>query len=40
MGMLGMDMAAMMRGAESGEEQRPPRERRRRRNPLERILGQ
>lgn len=39
MGMLGMDMAAMMRGAESGEEQRP-RERRRRRSPLERILGQ
>ncbi|WP_165357138.1 hypothetical protein [Sphingosinicella sp. CPCC 101087] len=42
MGMLGMDMAAMMggnRNARSGEEPSRP-ERRRRRNPLERIFGQ
>jgi hypothetical protein len=39
MGMLGMDMAAMMRG-ESSEEQPQPGERRRRRNPLGRIFGQ
>ena len=37
MGMLGMDMDAMMRG-ETGQQQQP--ERRRRRNPLDRILGQ
>jgi len=39
MGMLGMDMDAMMGGARSSQEPRQP-ERRRRRNPLERILGQ
>ena len=36
MGMLGMDMEAMMRG----ETQQQPEQRRRRRNPLDRILGQ
>jgi hypothetical protein len=38
MGMLGMDMAAMMRGEASDET--PRREPRRRRSPLERILWQ
>jgi hypothetical protein len=37
MGMLGMDMEAMMRG-ETGQQQQP--QQRRRRNPLDRILGQ
>jgi hypothetical protein len=36
MGMLGMDMEAMMRG-ETGQQPEQPR---RRRNPLGRILGQ
>jgi len=36
MGMLGMDMEAMMRG----ETQQQPEQRRRRRNPLEGLLGQ
>jgi hypothetical protein len=39
MGMLGMDMEAMMRG-ESGDEDRPQPERRRRRSLRDRILGQ
>ena len=42
MSMLGMDMAAMMGGAEADEPAQPQREQKRRRrfNPLERILGQ
>ncbi len=42
MGMLGMDMEAMMSGRESSEAPERPAERRRRRslNPLQRILGQ
>jgi hypothetical protein len=39
MGMLGMDMAAMMRG-ESGERQQPEQRRRRRGGLLDRVLGQ
>ncbi|WP_114953773.1 hypothetical protein [Sphingosinicella terrae] len=42
MGMLGMDMEAMMSGRDTREAPEPPAERRRRRslNPLQRILGQ
>lgn len=39
MGMLGMDMAAMMRG-ESGQQQQPDQRRRRRGGLLDRVLGQ
>jgi hypothetical protein len=39
MGMLGMDMAAMMRG-ESGQQQQPEQRRRRRGGLLDRVLGQ
>jgi hypothetical protein len=40
MGMLGMDMVAMMRGDQAAPDRRQPAQPRRRRSPLERILGQ
>ncbi len=40
MGMLGMDMEAMMRGDQAAPDRRQPAQPRRRRSPLERILGQ